>query len=73
VSLDAILDGPRPIDPARDQVWLALRREVDTLTVGGPYDPRRLFGMSDAQVAQWRVERRAWLARQLAGDGRVEV
>jgi len=63
LSVAALLDGgPRPTDPAAALAWRAGRRRIDTLTVGGPFDPRHVLRLTPAALAAWRAERRAWLA-----------
>jgi hypothetical protein len=73
MSLDQVLDGPRPTDPARVTRWLDLRWGViGALLAGGSYDPRRR-PEDPAASAQWLHQRRAFLAEALSDDARFIV
>jgi hypothetical protein len=71
LSMDEILDGPRPSDPDRDAVWLALRREIGAASVGTEYDLRRSMLLSAAAQRAWFQRRRRWVQTLFAGDRRV--
>lgn len=72
---DDVGDRPGPADPETDAVWLALRSEIYSVTLMGPFDLRELFhGRKDhVDVARWREERRAFLSEHFKNDSRVIV
>lgn len=76
VSLDTIIDGPRPgaADATRDKLWRTLRSEFFQWEHGGPFDPRFLLTMKNpVERGSWIVRRRAALAQHFRNDPRVIV
>lgn len=73
-NVSITLDGPRPgaDEPAREALWLTLRREIARLTTGGPFDPRAVLTLTADALEDWRRSRRAWLAARFKDDPRVE-
>lgn len=67
------IEGQRPADPARDRLWRALRREVDELSMCGPFDLRHVLTLSGESLTRWYAERREWLREHFAANPRVEV
>jgi hypothetical protein len=70
-----VLDGPRPgfEDIERDQVWLALRRQLYDAATGTPFDPRHISELDLEGRHVWLMKRRSWAAAFFAGDPRVDV
>jgi aminoglycoside phosphotransferase (APT) family kinase protein len=73
VSVDAVLDGPRPGrgDPAADANWLSCRRDLAAAACGGAFDPRMTLALDAQQLDTWRGARRVWATHLFADDPRV--
>jgi hypothetical protein len=63
-DVEALLNGPRPDDPATAAAWRDRRRQVFEHLTGHPtLDPRCLLGLSGADAVAWRAARRRFVER----------
>jgi len=66
LTIDALLDGPRPgmADPDGDRAWLDGQRAIAAATQGTEYDVRHVLRLDGRARAEWDARRRQWLIEQ---------